>query len=153
MLEKIKKYYKNPALKSLGDIRNLGMIAFGIIALLVTWSSVRVVQENYDLQKQISAMQQYNDVQKLANNNLSLENQYYTTNTYLELSARQHFNKALPGEQLVIVPKEIALAHTIPVVKTQTKAQAQLETMKASGSSFERNYNAWLDFLFHRQAN
>ena len=97
------------------------MIAFGIIALLVTWSSIRVVQENYDLEKQISAMQQQNEVQQLANTNLSLENQYYNTNTYLELSARQHFNKALPGEQLVIVPKEVALRLRYPLLQRHQK--------------------------------
>src|SRR3978361_1084363 len=99
MLDKIKN---SQTIKSLSDVRSLGMIAFGIIALLVTWSSIKVVQTNYDLQKQISAMKQENDVQVLANNNLKLKNEYLNTNEYLELAARRHFNKAAPGEKLLI---------------------------------------------------
>ena len=150
MLEKIKN---NQTLKSFGDIRSLGMLAFGLISILVTWSSVKVVQTNYDLQKQISAITQQNEVQSLANNNLKLKNQYFNTNEYLELAARRHFNKAYPGEKLVIIPKEVALAHSIDVPKPKTAADSAAETVEASGSSMQRNFNAWLDFLFHRQAD
>lgn len=153
MLEKIKNYYETPFIKAFGDVRNLGMIAFGVIALLVTWSSVKVVQTNYGLQKQLSALQQQNDVQELTNNNLKLQNQYYNTDQYLELSARQHFNRAAPGETLLIVPKEVAMGHTIDVPKPQTTVDSVLATDQASGGSLQRNFNAWLDFLFHRQAD
>ena len=147
MLDKIKN---NQILKSFSDVRSLGMLAFGVIALLVTWSSVKVVQANYDLQKQISAMQQVNDVQVLANNNLKLKNQYLNTNEYLELAARRHFNKAAPGEKLLIIPKEVALAHSVDVPKPKTIDDHINETAKASGSSAQHNFDAWLDFLFHR---
>lgn len=153
MLDKIKKYQTHTIVKSLSDVRTLGMIAFLVIALLVTWSSIRVVQTNYELQKEMSAMQQLNDVQALENNNLELKNQYYKTDAYLELAARRHFNKAAPGEKLVIVPKEIALAHSIDIPKPKSAADNAAETVKASGTSFQRNYNAWLDFLFHRQSS
>jgi cell division protein FtsB len=147
MLEKIKS---SQTVKSLSDVRSLGMIAFGIIALLVTWSSIKVVQTNYDLQKQISAMQQVNDVQQLANNNLKLKNQYFNSNEYLELAARRHFNKAAPGEKLLIIPKEVALAHSIDVPKPKKASDVVTDTAKASGSSAQHNFDAWLDFLFHR---
>ncbi len=152
MVEKIKTYLHSPAIKSLSDIRTLGILAFGVISLLVTWSSIRVVQSNYDLQKQISKLQQQNDVQQLANTNQNLKNEYFKTDAYLELAARRHFNKALPGEKLVIVPKDVALKHSIEVQKPSTTSQAVADTVKASGSSFQRNFNAWLDFLFHQQS-
>lgn len=140
-------------MKSLGDVRNIGAIAFGVIALLVTWSSVKVVQTNYNLQKQMSAMQQVNDVQKMANENLKLKNQYLKTDAYLELAARRHFNKALPGETLLIVPKEVALSHAVPLLTKELTADQSAQALdKASGSDLQRNFNSWLDFLFHRQA-
>ncbi len=152
MLEKIKTYLHKSSIKSLSDVRTLGMLAFGFISLLVTWSSIRVVQSNYDLQKQISKLQQQNDVQELANTNQKLRNEYFKTDAYLELAARRHFNKALPGEKLVIVPKDVALKHSVEVQKVDTASTAVADTVKASGSSFQRNFNAWLDFLFHRQS-
>lgn len=152
MLEKIKKYQNGQVVKSLSDVRTLGMIAFGIIALLVTWSSVKVVETNYGLQKQMSAMQQENEVRQLANNNLKLQNEYYKTDTYLELAARRHFNKAAPGEKLLIIPKEVSMKHSIEVPKPKTSSQILTEATKASDSSLQHNFNAWLDFLFHRRS-
>jgi cell division protein FtsB len=150
MLDKIKSYKSHDVVKSLSDVRTLGTIAFGIIALLVTWSSVKVVETNYDLQKQMSALQQQNDVQALSNKNLELKNEYYRTDAYLELAARRHFNKAAPGEKLLIVPKEVALAHSIDVPQPKSTTDTISETVKASGSAFQRNFDAWVNFLFHR---
>jgi len=144
---------KSSVVASLSDVRNIGMIAFGIVALLVTWSSVKVVQTNYGLQKRLSTLQQQNEVSKLANENLKLKNQYYQTDDYLELAARKHFNKAKEGEKLVIVPKEVALARTTEVKKLNTLEDSSTITEEASGGSAQRNFNAWLDFLFHRQTN
>lgn len=150
MNDKIKNQLSKYNLSVFGDVRNIGMIAFGVVAILVTWSSVKVVQTNYGLQKQLSELQQKNDVQKLANENLKLRNQYYATDDYLELAARKHFNKAKEGEKLMIVPKEIALAHSVETTPLKTGSDATKLTDKASGNSAEKNFNAWLDFLFHR---
>jgi len=133
--------------KSLFELRSIGQLVFGIIVVLVSWSGVKVIQSNYELQKQISAMQQENDVQSLENTNLRLKNQYLNTDQYLELSAREHFSKAAPGETLLIVPDSVALAHSVPVATPVTiKAPADTRPW------YERNFNAWLDFLFHRES-
>jgi len=153
MLEKIKKVQTSKFIKALSDVRTLGTLAFGIISLLVTWSSIKVVQTNYELQKQISAMQQQNDVQELSNNNLKLQNEYLNTNEYLELTARRHFNKALPGEKLAIVPKSVALAHSIDVPKPKSPDQVATDAAEASGTTYQHNFDAWLNFLFHRQSS
>lgn len=145
MLEKIKKLKTSQTTKALSDVRSLGLMVFGVMAILVTWSSIKVVQTNYELQKQISVLIQQNDVQQLSNNNLKLKNQYLNTNEYLELAARRHFNKAAPGETLVIVPKSVALAKTVEL----PKAAEETDSNQAP-SSEKNNFNAWLDFLFHR---
>jgi cell division protein FtsB len=147
MFEKIKIFRTSKAVRMLTDIKGVGLIIFGVIVLLVSWSGVKVIQTNYDLQKQISGMQQQNDVQTLENNNLKLKNQYLKTDQYLELAARQHFNKALPGEKLLVVPKSIALQHTVDVPKPSDAAS------QSANSPTERNFNAWLDFFFHRQSS
>lgn len=147
MFEKIKN---KKTTKVLADVRTLEIIASGIIALIVTWSSVNVVETNYGLLKQISKLQQENDVAKLENTNLMLKNEYLNTSEYLELSARRHFNKALPGETLVIVPRSVALSYTIELPNATSANETKSATSKESGSVLERNFNAWLDFLFHR---
>ena len=153
MLSKLKHNLIQQLASYLSDVRNIGTVAFGIIAVLVTWSGVKVVQTNYDLQKQISAMQQENEVKKLENANLKLKNQYLNTSEYLELAARRHFNKASPGEKLLIVPKNIALAHSVEInlPKSRTAVTEVKSGTEQAGPWYERNFNAWIEFLFHRQ--
>ncbi len=148
MFEKIKTYQKHPYVQQLRDMRAWGMILFGIIAIMVTWSGVKAVETNYSLQKQISSLQQQNQVQQLENNNLKLKNQYLNTDQFLELSARREFGKAAPGEMVLIVPKGVALAHTLNLQQTSTTTKPN----KRPGNkpTYQRNFEAWIDFFLHR---
>ena len=96
----------------LRDVRFAGQVLFVIVVLLVSWSGVKAINTNYSLQKQISTLQQQNAIQALENNNLKLQNQYYNSNQYLELSARQNFGLAAPGETELVVPQNVALSYT-----------------------------------------
>jgi cell division protein FtsL len=129
----------------LRDIRFAGQVLFVLVVLLVSWSGVTTIDSNYSLEKQISTLQQQNAVQTLENNNLKLQNQYYNSNQYLELSARQNFGLAAPGETELIVPQNVARSYTIP----QPSAPATLPTQHTP--SYERNLRDWLDFFMHRQ--
>jgi cell division protein FtsB len=150
MLPKTKKLQQLPLLSWISDVRMLGLVVFTILALLVTWSGIKVVQTNYELQKQMSAMQQKNEVSKLKNSNLALKNQYYETDQYLELAARRQYNKGLPGEKLLIVPKSVALAHTVEVKIPQPEVK-NASALENEGPWYESNFNAWLEFLFRRE--
>src|SRR5680860_422755 len=100
-------------LRKLTDIRVLGLLAFGVIAILITWSGLNVAKTNYELEKKISELEQENVVQDLQNENMRLKNQYYESDEYLELAARAKFNKAAPGERLYLVPEDVELEQTI----------------------------------------
>lgn len=133
-------------LEQFRDVRAIGLLIFLIIVLLISWSGVKAIQTNYDLQKQVSGLQQESQVQELENKNLQLQNEYYNTNQYLELTARQDFGLAAPGETELLVPKSVAMRYvvTLPSPLDTTKAASQ-------ESNYERNFQAWMDFLFHRQ--
>jgi cell division protein FtsB len=146
MIDKIKKYQHSPFFKQIQDVRVLSLVAFGVLALMVSWSTISSIQTNYALQKQIAQLRQQNKVDELKNKNQALTNQYYDTDQFLELAARQHFGKAAPGEKVLLVPKNVALAHTVET--SSTKAAPATES---STSSFQRNFEAWMDFFLHRQ--
>jgi cell division protein FtsB len=129
----------------LGDIRFSGQIVFVILVLLITWSGVKSIQTNYDLQKQISVLKQENSVQALRNNNLKLQNDYFQTNQYLELAARQNFALANPGEKMLIVPESVALAYTVDIPSTTTEAPAA-----AKQPTYQKNIESWVNFFLHR---
>lgn len=149
MNSKIKNIQNHPYFKQLQDVRVVGLLIFAGIALLVSWSTISAIQTNYGLQKQISAIQQENQVLDLQNNNQKLANQYYNTNQFLELAARRQFGKAAPNEKLVLVPKRVALANTVDMSKEQNKAAQPAVVV----STFQRNFQAWMDFFQHRQTD
>lgn len=132
--------------QKLGDLRFAGQVVFVVIVLMISWSGVKSIQTNYGLQKQISALKQQNNLQKLQNDNLALQNQYYNSNQYLELAARQNFGLAAPGEQEVIVPKNVALAYTANLPNPSKTGVA-----KAAQPTYQRNFNSWIDFFLHHQ--
>ncbi len=138
------KYYKK--IRPFFEVRVVGLIIFATIILLVTWSGVKVLQTNYELEKKMAELSHRNNIQKLENENLKLENSYYESDQYLELTARRQFNKALPGERVYIVPQSVAMNKTIDAPKDQ----ASKEQSKDAKNRYNQNIDDWIDFLFHR---
>lgn len=130
------------------DVRAIGLGVFLIVVLMISWSGAKVIQRNYELQKQISQLQQENDVQALADNNARLENDYFKTDQYLELKARQDFGLGRPGETELIVPKEVALKYTTSLPKNPAAGSA---AAAVSRPKYQQNFEQWVDFFMHRQ--
>jgi cell division protein FtsB len=142
--EKIQKLIEKIPYKRLQDVRAVGLIVFGLIVLMVSWSGVRAIQTNYNLQKQISQLAQENNNQQLENNNLILENQYYNTPQYLELQARALLGKGLPGETLILVSKSAAYSQLAP------PQQATIAVSAPQKPKYQQNFESWISFYFHR---
>ena len=141
---KINKYYKKTVhyIEHLGDIRYSGQLIFAIFIILLTWSGIRSVETNYRLLRQINEIDQQNQLQQLENSNIDLGNQYLNSNQYLDISARQNLGLALPGEQELLVPKSVALAHVVSSPYKQAD--------KNVSSSKPGNFQSWIDFFLHR---
>ena len=142
--------YANHAKKyviGLRDVRVLGLHVFIVIALLVTWNSVGVIQANYELQQQVSRIQQENEVRRLENETLRLRNQYFETDQYLELAARKQFDKAEPGETVLLVPVEVAKQHASEPLVIETP-----EEKAPNKPEYQQNFEAWMEFFFRRSA-
>lgn len=94
---------------------------------------IQVLNNNYKLQRQVDNAKLDSQMLELENQNLRLEQLYYRTDEYMELSARSLLGKALPGEHLVVLPR----------VSRASKA-------KRSGGVVvtKSNFDQWLDFLF-----
>ena len=150
MQENTKQHYEKlyAYAEQLRDVRVIGLLVFLGIVLLISWSGTKAIETNYKLQKQIAGLDQQNAVQQLINKNLQLQNQYYATGQYLELAGRESFGLARPGETVLIVPKTVALAQTVTLPDTEQK---QTVKTKATQPTYQRNFQAWMDFFLHRQ--
>lgn len=147
MLENIKKFWNPQRNKELTDIRNIGLYLFALIVLAISWSGFKTLQNNYQLQKQIAVLKQQNDVIHLENQNTYLQNQYYLTDQYLELSARQNFGLAAPGEKVLLVPHDVAMKYV-----DQTLASANSQSNSAlTKSKYSKNLEDWRNFLLGRK--
>lgn len=131
------------------DGRALALISFAVIAVLVAYSSVGVLQKNYELEKKISSLKQKNNVAKLENENQKLRNKYYESDEYAELTARRQLGVAKEGEKLYLIPRSTAEASSIdvaPIVETVPEA----EVLK---SKYQRNVEGWIKFFKGESAN
>ena len=149
MMERIKKIWNPAYIAQFKDVRVVGLVVFGVLVLLVTWSGLGAIQSNFVLQKQIARLEQQNKVSELENTNLQLKNQYYNTDQYLELQARRQFGKAVPGETLILVPKSVALNRTVDIPEEKKE---QLTKIVPEKPTYQENFEAWMEFFFHRSA-
>lgn len=146
MLDKIKNQLSE-YFRSLSDIRILGQTFFVIIMLLVSWSSVKAIQKNYLLQKQISRLEQEVEIAQLENDNQKLNNLYLETDQFVELSARRQFGLGAPGEKLLVVPKEVAMKNSINVKGDQDQVK------NVEKPRYQKNIEAWISFFFRDSQN
>ncbi len=127
---------------------NVALYIFALIVLAITWSGVKTIQSNYELQKQVSVLKQQNDVTSLQNQTIQLKNQYYATDQYLDLAARQDLGLAAPGEQVLLISKATALKY----VNTSIASQVQI-SKSDTRPQFIKNMEAWRDFLLGRNVS
>ncbi len=148
MFDNIKNFWNSDRVRQLTDVRNIGLYIFALLVLAISWSAVKTVQSNYQLQKDIAGLKEQNEVLELANQNSALRNEYLKTDQYLELSARQNLGLAAPGEKVMLVPPSVASKY---VDKTLI-AQSQSADAPAvdNRSKYAKNIEAWRDFVLGR---
>jgi len=150
MLNSLQRIWNSQRAKQLIDVRNIGLYIFSIIVLAITWSGVKTVQVNYELQKKISVLRQQNAVVYLQNQNTGLQNKYLQTDQYLELAARQDFGLAAPGEKVLLIPKNVAMKYVNPALNPQAESVSN-SSPKDNRSSMMNNLQDWRDFLLGRK--
>lgn len=103
-----------------------------------TYSSLSATSRNWELSQKLATRQRELDLLRLEVDTMELENAYYRSDEYKELSARAKQNKQLDGEHLVYLPEnsEAALA------KNQTPVE-EAPTPEPS------NFSQWMSFLFN----
>jgi cell division protein FtsB len=139
MLTKIKKIILNIVLPNLRDMRIVSLVVLAVLAILTSWSGIQLAEVNYNLQQEIATLEAKNRITALENENLRLKSQYLTTDTYLELVARQQFSKGAKGETLVIIPEKVALAHAPEIVSSVNETDQQPD----SAPFYVKNLRAW----------
>ncbi|PJE65573.1 hypothetical protein COU91_00995 [Candidatus Saccharibacteria bacterium CG10_big_fil_rev_8_21_14_0_10_47_8] len=146
----LKRFWNHKRTKQLVDIRSIGLYIFAVVVLAISWSAAKTVQNNYELQKQISTLKQQNTVLQLTSNNIYLNNKYLSTNQYLELSARQSLGLAAPGEKVLLIPNNVAMKYVDKSLSPAIATAANQQT-KDERPGYVKNLEDWRDFLLGRK--
>lgn len=127
----IKKYI------SFNDLLLVGALFF---ALGLGWNTVSAMQRNYRLQQKFDQLKAEVELSELENQNLKYNIAYLKTDDYRELAARDKFNKALPGETMVYLPKHSSVTQA-PIAKNKVQPK------KVQPGGWQANVKAWWQFL------
>ena len=116
------------------------VIFFIAIAACIAWtySSLSATSRNWELSQKLATKNMELSLIRYEVDNLELENDYYRSAEYQELSARAKQNKMLDGEHLVYLPANSETALT----KYDANTNDSAETVAPS------NVSQWMSFLF-----
>ncbi len=128
-------------LKEFFSLNNLVYLLAVSLAFVIVWQTAIVILDNYALQQEVDDLKEEVALLELENQRLSFNIEYYKTDAYLDLAARENFNLKLSGERVVYVPRSEANKQNEPA----EAADAQNNIDSAS------NFDQWLYFLFGRE--
>ena len=109
----------------------------GVIVVASIWNTLETLQRNFRLQQKVDVLAQEIEVAKLEAETLELQQQYYQSAEYIELTARAKLGKAMPGEKVIILPAS---------PKSATASLPTTTVVKPEKSNLEK----WMQFFFGR---
>lgn len=115
---------------------NVSLAIAIILCLGWTYGAINSMSRSWQLTKKLQEKEYESTILGLEIESLKLENTYYSSKEFQELSARQKLNKKLEGETMVYLPKNSEEAKT----KHQKTEKAEKTT--------NDNVSEWLEFLF-----
>lgn len=105
-------------------------VLLGILGLYLAISLFGTIRRNYELQREISKIEEANKALEQSNLELQYQIAYFQTELYKDKAARAKLGLQAPGESVIILPK-----------KEPTKEVA------AASKSKRSNFAQWIDFL------
>lgn len=113
------------------------VLIFVACCLAWTYGAIASLSRNWQLEQRLVAKRRELKLLELEVETIELENEYYGSEEYQELSAREKENKLFPGESLVYLPKNSSAA------KNKHKdSEVKISYVEPS------NFRQWLSFLF-----
>ncbi len=116
------------------NLNNVVIIAALLIALSWMWGTMEALQKNFTLQQEVDQQKQEVELLKLETQNLEFEKQYFASDEFIELAARERLGLAAPGEKMLLLPENTV---TDELTK-QNEPRIQKQT----------NFQQWMNFLF-----
>ena len=124
-----------------GTMNNIVMAGALVIAAGWAWGSVTTMQRNFTLQKEVDAKKRELELTDLEVQALQYQQNYYKSDEYKDLAAREHLGLASPGEKVLFLPPNS------PAVKKEAEQPASVATTKPAQGSAPSNLQQWVNFF------
>ena len=113
---------------------------FLVVAVSLMLNTVKVVQRNYELQQDVDVLADEVALVEVQNQNLKYNIEYYKTDSFLEVEAKQRFNLAEKGEKVILLPKD---GDADPDELNDT-----FQEPTEPRPQYQENFEKWMIFLF-----
>ena len=117
------------------------LVVLAIPVLMLVWlvGSISSLSRNWNLQQEINERKTELEYLKLQVDSIELENEYYASEEYQELTARRLQDKKLAGETMIFLPEN----------SDEAKKKHLEATKEQKGILNEKsNVEQWVNFLF-----
>jgi cell division protein FtsB len=125
-------------LKHYVSLQNVTVAVALVVAMGWMWGTVSVLQKNYLLQRSIDDYDQQVQLAQLETDTMAYQQQYYRSQEFLDMSARDKLDKASPGEHLVRLP--------ISDVPPEQRQAITGSVIRDAGRP--SNFQQWMRFFF-----
>ena len=129
-----------------GTLNNIVVAVALLVAASWVWGSISVMQTNFTAQKMVDSQNRQLLLTQLQVDTLKYQQNYYNSDEYKDLSARQDLGLVSPGEKVLILPPNSVTTRQDD--KADTARQVALTPVDESTS----NVSQWLDFFSGRDA-
>ncbi len=118
-------------------VENVFLVAAIVLCLVLTYQSIMAMSRNWELSERLGAERKQLELLEIEAETSQLENDYYRTEEYQELLARKYLDKQLPGENMVVLPKNTDAARNKHRVEQKVVVEKTLS-----------NFEKWMIYLF-----
>ncbi|MBR3233466.1 hypothetical protein IKG12_01215 [Candidatus Saccharibacteria bacterium] len=139
-MERIKTYFRRLRLrvKHWLSQNRMGFLIAVVVCLVWTWGAISAMSRNWELEQRIVSKKRELAILQLEIETIELENQYYASEEYQELAAREKRNKIAEGEAMIYLPENTDYA------KHKNNIIEEPEEEPEEKSNFEQ----WISFIF-----
>lgn len=130
-----------------GTMNNVVVFVALAIAASWVWGSITTMQRNFELQKEVDSKRRELELTDLQVKTLEYQQNYFKSDEYKDLFAREHLGLASPGEKVLILP-----ANSEAVKRESAQADTKAKLVAAPGSA-PSNFIQWMNFFSGESAS
>lgn len=130
-----------------GSLNNVVIAIALVVAAGWAWGSITMMQRNFALQRDYDERKRQLALTDLEVATLEYQRNYYKSDEYKDLAAREHLGLASPGEKVLLLPPNSEDAK-----RSDRLAVATDTPVRPADGSAPSNLDQWLNFLMGNSA-